>query len=199
MGSDVVPTTSGEVIGMIDIYGDDWPPRPSNVRPLTPKERAVTYGTFTAVPDPHTPGYVKITNASNFKIAAIDVPQLVVHRVKGVNKTGRIWVNTRMVDMTLGLFAAWDAAGLMPLIKTFDGGFVPRYVRGSTTALSNHAWGTAFDINAQWNGLGKVPPRVGEPGSVRQLVEIAVKNGFYWGSWFKDRPDGMHFEAASTV
>jgi len=67
-------------------------------------------------------------------------------------------------------------------------------MRGSTN-LSRHAWGTAFDINVPWNGLNVVPPRVGDKGSVRELVTIANKHGFYWGGHF-GRLDGMHFEIA---
>jgi hypothetical protein len=65
--------------------------------------------------------------------------------------------------------------------------------------LSNHAWGTAFDINVQWNGLGITPAFRNEAGSVRDLVEIAYQNGFYWGGWFKSRQDGMHFEVYKIV
>jgi hypothetical protein len=68
-------------------------------------------------------------------------------------------------------------------------------VRGSKTVLSNHAFGTAFDINVNWNRLGTIPALVGQKGSVRELVQIANNNGFYWGGHFT-RKDGMHFEIA---
>ena len=62
--------------------------------------------------------------------------------------------------------------------------------------MSNHAFGSAFDINAEQNTLGTRPPLVGQHGSVRQLVPIANKWGFYWGGHFGGRQDGMHFEIA---
>jgi hypothetical protein len=39
---------------------------------------------------------------------------------------------------------------------------------------------------------------VGQKGSVRELVQIANNNGFYWGGHFS-RKDGMHFEIAKVV
>ena len=72
---------------------------------------------------------------------------------------------------------------------------MPRFVRGSRTILSNHSFGTAFDINVPWNLLGSVPALVGQKGSVRELVPIANQNGFYWGGHFP-RKDGMHFSIA---
>lgn len=92
-------------------------------------------------------------------------------------------------------FQCVEDAGLLHLVRTYDGGFVPRKVRGSKTALSNHAWGTAIDINAYANGLGKTPAPVGRDGSVIELVPIAHAFGLYWGGNFSRR-DGMHFEVS---
>ena len=58
--------------------------------------------------------------------------------------------------------------------------------------LSNHAFGTAFDINVQWNPLEALP---GRTGCVFELVPMAHRHGFYWGGHFSRR-DGMHFEVA---
>ena len=62
------------------------------------------------------------------------------------------------------LFAAWADAGIVDLLLTWDGSFVPRFVRGKPDVLSNHAWGTAFDVNFPWNRLGTVPALRGEQG-----------------------------------
>jgi hypothetical protein len=99
-------------------------------------------------------------------------------------------------DQLIGLWQDWEQAGLLDRILSFDGAFVPRFIRGSTKTLSNHAFGSAFDINASLNGLGVRPPLFGQRGSVRELVPIAHKWGFYWGGHFNTRPDGMHFEIA---
>jgi hypothetical protein len=63
---------------------------------------------------------------------------------------------------------------------------------------SNHAWGTAFDVNYGWNKLGAIPAPVGARGSVRELVPLANQYGFYWGGHFR-RCDGMHFEVARVL
>jgi len=52
--------------------------------------------------------------------------------------------------------------GLLDRILSFGGGFEPCFVRGSTTTLSNHSFGSAFDINVAWNERGHRPALVGE-------------------------------------
>lgn len=81
----------------------------------------------------------------------------------------------------VAMWLEWERAGLLDRILSFDGSFVPRFQRGSTTKLSNHAFGTAFDINAAFNPLGTEPALIGQKGCVRELVPIANQYGFYWG------------------
>jgi hypothetical protein len=64
--------------------------------------------------------------------------------------------------------------------------------------LSNHAFGSAFDINAALNPLGAEPALPGTPGCVYDMVRIAHDHGFYWGGHFSKRRDGMHFEVAEV-
>lgn len=90
-------------------------------------------------------------------------------------------------------FSKWHEANLQKYLLTFDGCWVPRFVRGSRQYLSNHAWGTAFDINARYNQLGAAPVESDKIGTVIPLIPIAQDNGFFWGGNF-DRSDGMHFE-----
>jgi len=72
-------------------------------------------------------------------------------------------------------------------------------LRGSKTTLSNHAFGTAIDINVPQNWLGVIPARIGEEGCLRELVPLANKFGFYWGGHYPVRPDGMHFEVVKII
>ncbi len=74
----------------------------------------------------------------------------------------------------------------------------PRFVRGSQPRLSKHAYGSAIDLNAEWNRLATVPALKGKQGSVRELVPLANRHGIYWDGHFKGRADGMHFELART-
>lgn len=109
----------------------------------------------------------------------------------------KIKVHKLAAQQFLNLFAAWEKAGLSSLIISYSGCYNPRLVRGGND-LSRHSWGTAFDINAEWNGLNVVPPKRGEKGSVLDLVKIANEYGFYWGGHFQ-RLDGMHFEIAQLM
>ena len=79
--------------------------------------------------------------------------------------------------------------GLRKELKTFDGGFNFRRQRGAKK-LSMHAFGAAFDFNADRNQLGEVPMMH------HGIVEAFEGCGFTWGGRW-DRPDGMHFQFGS--
>ena len=128
-------------------------------------------------------------------IVSVDLPEL-AEATRGEFR-GMQW-NKRARKQLEDLWKAWKAAGLLPLIKTYEGAFVPRLVRGSTKSISNHAYGTAFDINYEWNQLGKTPARPGTNGSVWELVPLAHEHGFFWGGFFS-RGDGMHFEVCKIL
>ncbi|MBP1846935.1 hypothetical protein J2046_005217 [Rhizobium petrolearium] len=91
---------------------------------------------------------------------------------------------------------------------SYEGCFVPRYKRNqapagnaghsirqsvNVSALSNHSFGSAFDINYVDNQLGQTPALCGSRGSVRELVAAANRLKIFWGGHFNN-PDGMHFE-----
>jgi hypothetical protein len=61
-------------------------------------------------------------------------------------------------------------------------------------ALSNHSFGSAFDINFIDNMLGAEPAICGQRGSVRELVSAANSLNIFWGGHFSHAKDGMHFE-----
>ncbi len=98
------------------------------------------------------------------------------------------------------LVTAWEAEKLLHLIKTWNGSYVPRFRRGQAEhrVLSAHSWGSAFDINARWNGFKQEPAALGEEGSVLALVKVANDLGWVWGGDFSS-PDGMHFEAGEKI
>ena len=73
-----------------------------------------------------------------------------------------------------------------------DWGFNFRMVRGTTDKLSNHASGTAVDLNATKHPLGQVGTF--EPAKVPMLRALAHKYGLTWGGDYKGRKDEMHFE-----
>jgi hypothetical protein len=78
-----------------------------------------------------------------------------------------------------------DALG----ISKYNGGYNPRYIRGSTTKWSNHAYGAAIDFNADANGFGKGHGNIPQP-----LIDAFKRQGARWGGDYKGRTDPMHFE-----
>jgi hypothetical protein len=172
--------------------GPNWPPLPVE-GPLSLQKRLAVFGTFAfrSAPIKNNPEAIVITDGWDKKnIVTTKIPQL-----KKLSWSENVSCHRLIAEQLRSLFDEWDRIGLMSNVLTYGGLWVPRYIRGSRTTLSNHSWGTAFDINVQWNMLGSRPALKGEKGSVRELVQTANKYGFYWGGHFKTRPDGMHFEA----
>lgn len=74
-------------------------------------------------------------------------------------------------------------------VWTWDGCFNIRKKRGGNS-FSLHAWAIAVDINASWNGFGRVPTMSDK------LVKCFTDAGFDWGGYWSN-PDGMHFQLSS--
>lgn len=173
----------------------DWPPRPA-FPSLSASARAEAFGSYPFVPDPSqgNPEGIRITSDWVSKhIVVVTVPEL--KGVVGAPSSGKIQLHELVAPRVVALFAAWREAGVLDLVLTYAGSFVPRFVRGKPGVLSSHAHGSAFDLNAAWNRFGGIPAQVGAKGTVRKLVPIANELGFYWGGHFSKR-DGMHFELA---
>lgn len=94
-------------------------------------------------------------------------------------------------------FAEIERRGLRKHLRFWGGSYCPRLVRGSTRTLSNHAVGTALDLNPQWNPLGG--PASAGTGTVLPLVPVFREFGFLWGGDYQRRKDPMHFEIARLV
>lgn len=174
-------------------------PKPS-LSPLGWWGRRRLFGAFAYEPAPTTanPEGIRITDGwAHRNITTVLVPQL--SRVQHAPRGNFVQFNKSAQPQLRRLFEAWERAGLLDRVLTWGGSFNPRFIRGSRKTLSNHAWGTAFDINVQWNPYGARPASRGERGSVIDLVPLAEEHGFYWGGHFKTRPDGMHFEVAKIV
>lgn len=178
-----------------DKTGPNWPPRLAGLSSPSSSLRKRLFGTFEYTPAPTrwNPEGIKILGDWKTKnIVRVTIPQL--KGVEGAHSKGIVSFHRAGVDALKRTFEQWEAEGLIHLLRSWAGSFVPRFIRGSRTILSNHAYGTAFDINVPWNPLGARPALVGKPGSVRELVPIAQENGFAWGGHYRRRPDGMHFE-----
>lgn len=163
--------------------------------PLSDAERQQLFGSFawTSAPTPDNPEAITITGDWVAKhIVTVPLPQLAPLNVHSAR------FHALGAHQLFAVFDAWQHAGLIGKVCSWDGSFVARKKRGHTgnaaSDLSNHSWGTAFDINARWNPLGARPALAGTLGSVRELVSIARQFGFFWGGDFRSRVDGMHFE-----
>jgi len=73
-----------------------------------------------------------------------------------------------------------------------DWGYAYRDVRGVPGKLSNHASGSAIDLNATKHPLGAVSTF--DAAKVPMLRALAKKYGLTWGGDYKNRKDEMHFE-----
>lgn len=178
-----------------DESGPSWPPQPKIVR-LSLQDREKLFGKFKyrSAPTKSNPEAIEILDDwDKTNIVSINVPQL--KGVLGAPKSCNVEFHVKCAKQLQELFNAWEKAELSNRVLSWGGSRVSRYIRGSRTSLSNHSWGTAFDINVSWNGLGVTPALKGKPGSVRELVNIAYDHGFAWGGHFNpSRLDGMHFE-----
>lgn len=99
-------------------------------------------------------------------------------------------------DLREALNQVWIAAGRSQHcldvwgVSRFSGSYVNRDVRGRPGIKSVHAFGAAFDFNAEQNGMGT-------KGNMPAQFIAAFKNtGATWGGNFVHRTDPMHFQYA---
>jgi len=120
----------------------------------------------------------------------------------------RIYCHRLLVPMFTRAFRLIISRGLTAELKTWDGCYVERTIRGyeakyaelfktspleaAERYLSIHSWGLAFDINAFENQLGQTPAM--SPDLVKCFKDV----GFDWGGDFKTRVDGMHFQVSTA-
>ncbi len=175
-----------------------WPPVPKNLSSPSSAQAEKMFGKFEwrAAPTASEARAIKILDDwPKQKLVTVEIPQLA--RIARPVKTPRLTMHRLAAKPMQNLWQAWEDAGLLLLVRTWDGMYNPRRI-GGTKSLSNHAFGAAFDINASFNPWGGNIPLVGEKGSVRELVPLANKHGFFWGGHYRGKKDGMHFELART-
>ncbi len=95
-------------------------------------------------------------------------------------------VMQRLQDEEPEIYAAMGTAGAL----------CARFIRGSTTSISNHSWGAAVDLTLEGN-----LDAMGDGGTQFGLVILAEffnDEGWYWGAGY-GREDSMHFEAGEEL
>lgn len=183
-----------------DVIGLEFPTLPEFGPPNAAARRAM-FGSFPFEATGEGDQIRILDDWAERNIVTVTIPQLIgvpVFNNPNSPSSGRMRFHNRAVPQLLAMWQAWEDEGLLSSVLSYEGSFNPRFVRGGAS-LSNHAFGSAFDVNASWNGLGAIPALAGSKGSLRELVPIANRFGFFWGGHFKRRPDGMHFEVARIV
>jgi hypothetical protein len=101
----------------------------------------------------------------------------------------RLYCNTQMVIPLGKAFRNLVDRGLADNLKTWDGCFNIRPMKGTRSTPSLHSWGIAIDVDAAWNGFRK--PVTMDPAIAKCFKDA----GFDWGGDWNPK-DGMHFQLA---
>jgi hypothetical protein len=115
-------------------------------------------------------------------------------------------VRVRLVKGPAGELLRWVASQIDKRVENIDGpvrddwGYAERTVRGGTD-LSNHASGTALDIDALKHVLGTDPRASFTAEQVAEIHRILAEAGHLvrWGGDYVGRRDPMHFEINDGV
>lgn len=147
-----------------------------------------------------TPKNEKTLFESTF-MTLFDIPDEINQAIRTL--PNRVYCNKDIVEPLIHAFKNLIERGKADELRTWDGCYNPRPIRGyekqfyelfnknmfdkASDYLSMHSWGVAIDVNAAWNQLGK--PSTLSP----EFVKCFTDAGFNWGGNFP-RVDGMHFE-----
>jgi hypothetical protein len=102
-------------------------------------------------------------------------------------------VNSDFKVLLVDAFTKLQDAELHTEIKTFDGCYNDRMVRGSNT-LSLHSWACAIDLNAACDGMVVDPTALQRQGTWSpQFIATMKAAGLFYGGDFQVRADPMHF------
>jgi D-alanyl-D-alanine carboxypeptidase len=136
------------------------------------------FGEFTAYPDPHRPGYLRMNPSFvNQHLVSRTVPLL-----------GRFTCHELVLPALIRAMKHLRDQGHASAVRNFAGCYNARMVmRMPTAAISHHSWGAAVDINSISNPYGATPH---QPPALVSAMDAA---GFTWGGRWTV-PDGMHFE-----
>lgn len=98
-----------------------------------------------------------------------------------------IFINNDFKAKLNVIFMRLQTAGVHTEIKTFDGCYNERSVRGMQSE-SLHAWALAIDLNAATEKLAQE-----NTNWSAQFIAIFKAAGIFWGGDWNRRKDSMHF------
>jgi hypothetical protein len=161
-------------------------------------------------PSPRTKRRSRSRTIGRRNLVQVPIPQLARVAPFGTAaapaaKPPSIGVHRRIAEPIQKLFDAWEKEGLTPtaarpsaVLLTWDRLVAPRKRRGTETLLSTHAFGAAFDVNAQYNPQGVAARPIGDPGSVLALVPHREAPGLVLGRLVrKPRSDALRVRRRS--
>lgn len=106
--------------------------------------------------------------------------------------TGR--VASGDVHAILAHFCAWFDKHVEPITKGHSWGYAYRAIRGQSSGYSNHASGTAIDLNAPKHPLGSSGTfTAAQAAAIRKQLE-RYDGALRWGGDYNGRKDEMHVE-----
>lgn len=127
-------------------------------------------------------------------------PRLRAWKLPGVDR--KLKLRDGSAGFLLSHLALWFDEDLERLdVGTYDDwAWASRPIRGSTS-ISNHASGTAIDLNATQHPMGVATSKT---FSKAEIDKIHKRLAFYqgcirWGGDYQNRPDGMHFEINKSM
>lgn len=83
---------------------------------------------------------------------------------------------------------------VQPITKEWSWGWAYRPIRGQSGGFSNHASGTAIDLNAPLHSLGKRGTFTAKQVRAIRRILADLDGVVRWGGDYANRPDEMHFE-----
>lgn len=157
-----------------------WPRKTTKLDYIDTSTRDRWYGPIRYVPAPTADNAEGIHITNDFQAQNIVRKDFPIIRMAAVHRLAAPHLERALRDI--------EAKGWAGKIRSFEGGFYPRFVRNSRSNLSSHSYGTSIDINAGTNPQGGSPTQ-----DQADIAPIFERNGFYWGNRFS-YPDPMHFE-----
>ncbi len=131
---------------------------------------------FTRYGDPEDPGF-----------AAKWIVHWDVHASFPWFPAGEVYLHKHFKPALDAAFLSLEMAGLHAEVRSFDGGYELRRVRGSSDVMSTHSWGCAIDLNAALNPLGS------EGKWSKAFLDIMQEHKICCGQLWSGRKDPMHF------
>jgi len=90
-------------------------------------------------------------------------------------------------------------AEVEPIIRAHSWGWAYRAIRGQTSGYSNHASGTAIDLNAPAHPLGRRGTFTAAQVAAIRRILADLGGVVRWGGDYVNRADEMHFEINASA